>query len=97
MRSNSFRKSSRVIFITALALGLFSQFQTEVFAEVSSGVVSRIQGETRFETATKITQESYDQADTVFIASAREFADALTGVLLAYQQQSPILLAQGKK
>lgn len=57
--------------------------------------INRVYGETRFETAAEISQLSYASSDTVFITDAREFADALAGVPLAYQENAPILLAQG--
>lgn len=81
-------------------LAIFGSLAGSVIAlnhgvEASESSVSRIQGETRFETATEISRTSYGTAETVFITNAREFADALAGVPLAYQQQAPILPVQG--
>lgn len=57
--------------------------------------ITRIQGINRFETAAQISKETYDSSNTVLIANAREFADALAGVPLAYELNAPILIAQG--
>jgi putative cell wall-binding protein len=57
--------------------------------------VRRIFGDTRFETAVKISQQGWTQADTVVIANSHNYVDALAGVPLAYQLDAPILLARG--
>ncbi|WP_421381678.1 cell wall-binding repeat-containing protein [Bacillus salacetis] len=58
--------------------------------------VSRIFGADRFLTAKAISENGWASADTVFIATAYDFPDALAGAPLAYQYDAPILLA-GKK
>ncbi|MFC6465196.1 cell wall-binding repeat-containing protein [Marinilactibacillus sp. GCM10026970] len=55
----------------------------------------RISGETRYQTATNISKAGFDKSDTVFIANAMNFADALAGGPLAFQKDAPILLAHG--
>ena len=60
------------------------------------GKVIRLGGEDRYETATLISAEGWTSADTVIIASATSFADALAGVPLAYALDAPILLVDGK-
>lgn len=55
----------------------------------------RISGSTRYETATQISKAGFNKSDTVFIANAMNFADALAGGPLAYQKDAPILLANG--
>lgn len=56
----------------------------------------RLGGADRYETAALISSEGWDSADTVVIASATGFADALAGVPLAYALDAPILLVDGK-
>lgn len=94
-------KMTAKIGITAsLSLGAFlATTQTEQ-VEASPHVedynpISRLEGSTRFQTASRISQQTYSSADTVLIANAREFADGLTAVPLAYQLDAPILLVQG--
>lgn len=55
--------------------------------------MSRIGGLTRFETAINISQEGWPSgADTVILARADDYADALAGATLAYEHDAPILL-----
>jgi putative cell wall-binding protein len=56
----------------------------------------RFAGETRIETAIMLADESHpDGADTVAIARADDYADALAGGPLASDADAPILLPQG--
>lgn len=71
-------------------------FNNQLKVTASEQHVSRIQGENRFETASKISSNSFNSADTVIIANAFNFADALSGVPLAYQMEAPILVANGR-
>jgi len=57
----------------------------------------RLAGIDRFETAIRISQKGWPTADTVVIANAYGFADALAGGPLAYQKNAPILLTDAKK
>lgn len=79
----------------SVSLGSVTDFSDTV--EASEASVVRIQGNDRYETSALISQESYTSSDTVFIANAMNFADALAGVPLAYQQDAPILMAYGTK
>lgn len=56
--------------------------------------VSRTSGDTRFDTAVKISQSGWKTADNVIIANSHNFADALAGVPLAYAMDAPILLSR---
>lgn len=56
--------------------------------------VSRTSGNTRFDTATKISQSGWKTADNVIIANSHNFADALAGVPLASALDAPILLSR---
>lgn len=65
----------------------------------AGNVISRIErlgGDDRYHTASLISSEGWKKADTVVIASATGFADALAGVPLAYALDAPILLVDGK-
>lgn len=55
--------------------------------------VERWGGENRFETAAQVAAGAFaDGADTAFIATGAEFADALAGVPVAALESAPILL-----
>lgn len=56
----------------------------------------RISGKNRYETAIAISKEGWDSTDTVVLATAGDFPDALTGGPLAYQEDAPILLTRTK-
>lgn len=62
-----------------------------------SGVkVSRIFGDNRYETSIKIANTYYRDADFVLTASGENYADALTGTILANRLSAPVLLNNGK-
>lgn len=84
-----------VVLSMSVSLGLVDNIYDIV--EASEESVVRIQGNDRYETSALISQKSYLSSDTVFIANAMNFADALAGVPLAYQQDAPILMAYGTK
>lgn len=56
--------------------------------------VERLAGEDRLETAVDVSRHGWDSADTVVIATARNFPDALVGGPLAAAYDAPILLAE---
>lgn len=76
---------------------MIDSFSKELIAEASSTSITRIMGDNRFETAAEISSSTYDQADVVVLANARDFADALAGVPLAHALDAPILIAQGNR
>lgn len=86
-------KLTAIAALSASVAGLTNMDNNSVYAESNS--VERINGETRYDTAAKISQAGFESADTVVIANAMNFADALSGVPLAYQNDAPILLANG--
>ncbi|WP_421381664.1 pectinesterase family protein [Bacillus salacetis] len=57
----------------------------------------RISGDNRYGTAVEIAKYSEVTADEAFIATGNEFADALTGSILAAQQKTPLLLVDDEK
>lgn len=52
----------------------------------------RLAGNTRIDTAVEISKNTFKKADTVVIATAYNFPDALAGVPLAYAYKAPLLL-----
>ncbi|WP_417898742.1 cell wall-binding repeat-containing protein [Bacillus haimaensis] len=56
--------------------------------------VEGIRGADRYETAVKISQETWETADTVVLAKGTDFPDALAGGPLAYKENAPILLTK---
>ncbi|MGB8001136.1 MAG: cell wall-binding repeat-containing protein [Anaerobacillus sp.] len=63
-------------------------------ARIVEADAERIEGETRYETSVKISQEGWKSADTVVIARGDSFPDALAGAPLAYKYDAPILLTE---
>lgn len=59
--------------------------------------VSRISGETRFETAVNVSKKGWDKSSTVVLANSHNFADALSGVPLASALNAPVLLTRTDK
>lgn len=60
----------------------------------SEGVVNRIQGARRFETAIEVSRAGWNSSNTVVLANSHHFADALAGVPLASALDAPILISQ---
>lgn len=59
--------------------------------------VPRIFGASRFDTAIAISREGWETADTVVLATAADFPDALAGGPLAYKENAPILLTRSER
>lgn len=57
---------------------------------------TRIDGIDRFETATSIIKKLNISTDKVYVATGDNFADALTGSILAAKNNAPILLVQNE-
>jgi putative cell wall-binding protein len=58
----------------------------------TEGSVDRLAGDGRFATAAAISEATFDQASTVYVATGGDFADALAGVPAAASASAPILL-----
>ncbi|WP_017378567.1 cell wall-binding repeat-containing protein [Paenisporosarcina sp. TG-14] len=65
-----------------------------IFKESEPKVVPRISGTSRYDTAVAISKEGWKTADTVVLATAGDFPDALAGGPLAFQKNAPILLTR---
>ncbi|WP_421381535.1 S8 family serine peptidase [Bacillus salacetis] len=64
----------------------------------SKGVmdIKRISGKDRYETSVKVAETFYPAGKGAALASGKVFPDALSGSHLAYYQQIPIILTDGK-
>ena len=56
---------------------------------------TRLSGDDRYKTAAAIIDHFDDQAHTGYVATGLNFADALTGAVLAAKNDAPLLLAKG--
>ena len=68
----------------------FAKKNGEIF--IDSDVVSRLAGDSRFDTAVEISKANFEKADTIVLAYGLNYADALAGVPLASSLNAPILL-----
>lgn len=64
------------------------------FATFSPGAVRRLSGPSRVETAAALSRDAHVSADTVLLARADDFADALAAAPLAGVLGGPVLLTQ---
>ncbi|MCQ6278656.1 cell wall-binding repeat-containing protein [Bacillus sp. EB600] len=84
---DSYIKSATFLLFIICFFFLFTNF--EVHAEQI-----RLSGDNRFETAAAISKEGWETSETVILAQASDFPDALASVPLAKKLNSPILLTQ---
>ena len=80
---------------TCYVLGGTAAVSDTVMNQVSTsagGKVTRIYGDTRYETGKAVAEKFFADADTVFVASGDDFPDGLTGGVLANACDSPIML-----
>ena len=99
----SFNKIIAVLLVMVMTLSILpvsaftaSAATTSDPAPSVSAVIKRLGGTDRYETSTKIAQEGWTSADTVVLASADSYADALAGAPLARAKDAPIMLVSGK-
>lgn len=76
----------------ALMLAFWLGTQASVLAAPLTAQTARIYGATRIETAIKVSQQGWQQADTVLLARADDFPDSLVAVPLSHRLNAPILL-----
>lgn len=57
--------------------------------------VTRLAGDTRYETANAIVQASFGPSDHVYLATGSTYADALSASVVAASQDAPVLLVKG--
>lgn len=80
---------------TDAASALVTPFSLERTASSGSKSLRRLSGDTRYDTMAAISEEGFDRASTVVIASGDNFPDALAASSLAGALDSPILLTSG--
>lgn len=99
-----FTKLLVLIVVLALIVPGVALATDEVVDEVADETVDeveengdRIAGGDRYETAVMASQKAYPEgADTLVLATGREFADGLTGTVLAAKVNGPLLLTSTK-
>ena len=64
---------------------------------ISQNQLDRISGEDRYLTAIETSKKGWTKSDTVVITRGDDFADALTGVPLAFKLDAPVLLTLNNK
>lgn len=86
----TFTKVTSVFLALLIVLFILPVSSTSAHATTA---VKRLGGSSRIETALTIAREGWSSADTVILANAYNFADALAGVPLAAVMDAPILLS----
>lgn len=79
-------------FLLAAFLGFWLTSQAITQAAPLTAQVTRLYGPTRIETAIRISQEGWTNAQTVLLARADDFPDSLVSVPLSKRLDAPILL-----
>lgn len=79
-----FRMKASIILVFGLILSV-------LFAN-GALALERTSGKNRYETAVEISQLGWEKAETVVLATGRDFPDSLAGGPLAYKYDAPILL-----
>ena len=80
---------------SSLVIGETGVVSEDVFDELPDP--TRYGGETRYETGAEIATRLMTGTDLAYIATGRDFPDALTGSVLAAKDDSPILLVRPNK
>lgn len=75
-----------------LSVGAGGQDRVDLIVHPAS--VTRVAGADRYETAARASADFDPGVETVYLASGRVFADALTGSALAGSRQAPLLLTR---
>ncbi|MGM0843642.1 MAG: cell wall-binding repeat-containing protein [Bacillota bacterium] len=78
----------RVKTLITLVIGL----SLSVLLANGASALERTSGKDRYETAVEISQLGWDNAETVVLATGKDFPDSLAGGPLAYKYDAPILL-----
>lgn len=82
------------LLIIVLLLPLFLMMNVP-YSTAAGGTIERIDGANRFEVAVNISKKGWSTTgNTVVLANANAFADALSAAPLAYYKNAPILLTQ---
>lgn len=101
-RNRSMRKIlTRVLSLAVVAAVGFGGLSSTATVHAENGQVTRIYGETRFETSYAIADAMKEQSgaelfSTVIVASGMNYPDALAGSYLAARKDAPILMVNGE-
>lgn len=82
----------KTILILMVALTLWFVAQVQVMAAPLAYPTSRIFGQRQIDTAVAVSQSGWSQVNTVLLASANSFQDALVASPLSHRLDAPILL-----
>ncbi|MFL0269268.1 cell wall-binding repeat-containing protein [Candidatus Clostridium radicumherbarum] len=82
----------RKIILAVMALCIAAQLVP--YKAFAAPIAARLSGTDRYETAIKVSQDSWQSSDYVVIASGEDFPDALCAAPLAKKYDAPILLTQ---
>ncbi len=80
-----------ILMLSVITLAVI--FSSTVSAD---SLVERVYGETRYETAVRISQSGWNRSDHVLISRQDDFPDALSSTPLAYRLDAPVLLTPGE-
>ncbi len=70
-----------------------SQAVEDALADLTDGTVTRVHGKDRYRTAAALARE-FGQADTVYVATGQDYADALAAAARAGAEGAPVLLVR---
>lgn len=85
-------RKTRLAFIAVFAFAFWLGVHGSLQAAPLSIPTTRIYGETQIDTAIAVSQKGWTKADTVLIANAYHFPDALVASPLSHKLDAPILL-----
>jgi putative cell wall-binding protein len=85
---------TRVIIVGGTG-ALSAQVQSQVAGVVGAANVMRIGGATRYETARRVVQEAFPDLASVYLATGRDFADALAATGAAASQGAAVMITDG--
>lgn len=74
---------------------LSAQVQSQAASVVGASNVTRIGGATRYETARRVVQEAFPDLTSVYLATGRNFADALAATGAAASQGAAVMITDG--
>lgn len=82
------KKMMFLALIIILVMGLF----TGIAQAEERLIIERFNGNNRIETAIMISKDGWDSSNTIILARAEDFPDAMTASTLAYYKDAPLLL-----
>ncbi|MGM7702942.1 cell wall-binding repeat-containing protein [Pseudalkalibacillus sp. Hm43] len=77
-----------------IVVGGPSVISNNVISQLNGKSPERISGSSRYHTGSKVFDKFYGSSTKAFVTTGKNFADALTGSVLAAKQNAPILLVE---